>query len=287
MKPIVAAFLVFLVALLFVGSTHAQQNTVVVTFKVTEKGAAPADVSHWGLYAPPEGDVSAVQLTDADGDGVFTDSVDIAHGSTLGIAIVQVRGDQQTPPSEFPGTPSFFGFITVSEDMLFELGVTNGMVDEEPRATPSVVKTFELILDGDVPSGESFGVEYNRPPEGMPLPFCGPQAVVACTGNGTRYAQTATVPLGFNLEYRYFRGEARSPSFEPFAEGSEVIDTHMTNSASYTVGGDGTQDTPSHLPDTGADSMVDLAIVGLGVVGGMLLLACGWRLRKVDQPLRS
>jgi hypothetical protein len=55
-----------------------------------------------------------------------------------------------------------------------------------PQAA-AATKTFNLMLHGDVPAGESFGIEYavRGAGEQAPVYLCGPDVGTQCTGNGT------------------------------------------------------------------------------------------------------
>jgi len=114
----------------------------------------------------------------------------------------------------------------------------------------TVTKTWTLTLEGDVPPGESFGVEY-RDPAGRdvaPLSFCGPIAASGCSGNGTSYTRTLVVPQGFDLYFRIFRGQPFSPDFEPIQDGWETLLADSTTAAHYRMPADtGTADPPMPL----------------------------------------
>ncbi len=104
-----------------------------------------------------------------------------------------------------------------------------------PQA-PTATKTFNLTLHGDVPAGESFGIEYavKGGSEQAPLYFCGPDVGTQCTGNGTVHTQSVSVPDGSQLLYRFYRGHVYSPSFEEISSGEEVITANSASHAAYT-----------------------------------------------------
>jgi hypothetical protein len=281
MKSIVSTLIALMLTLVFIVPAFAQQDTAVLSFTVTARGTIPEGDTFWALYGPSHEQFSAAQLTDPEGDGIYTASITVPAGTTLVISMERVRGEQGFTR---PGYVSigYFGKITVLQDMLFEGAVQGEMWEEVPQATPTATKTFQFTLYGNVPADTSFGVEYNRPPEGEALYFCGPKTGIVCTGNGTVYTQTATVPLGFNMEFRFFRGFSRDPSFEPIFEGTEVVSSNMTNTASYNFGGTGTgapqqantgneQQMLAQLPDTGADG-----IAGSVAGAGALLMVIGY-----------
>ncbi len=115
---------------------------------------------------------------------------------------------------------------------------------------PTVTKTWTLTLLGDVPPGESFGVEYRDPAgrEVPPLVFCGPSAASGCTGAGTTYTHTVVVPQGFTLYFRIFRGQPFSPDFESIQDGWETMTAASTTAVHYRMHADtGTSDRPVPL----------------------------------------
>lgn len=106
---------------------------------------------------------------------------------------------------------------------------------QRPQAAQTVTKTWTLTLDGTIPSGESFGVEY-RDPAGRdvgPHYFCGASAASVCTGAGTSYTHTLAVPPNFELHFRIFRGQPFSPQFEMIQDGWELMTTDSTTTVQY------------------------------------------------------
>ena len=118
---------------------------------------------------------------------------------------------------------------------------------QRPQAAPTVTKTWTLTLYGDVPPGESFGVEY-RDPAGRdvaPLYFCGPTAASTCSSDGTSYVHTLVVPQGFALYFRIFRGQPYSPAFESIQDGWETMTADSTTAVQYRMPADGGTAAPS------------------------------------------
>ncbi len=112
---------------------------------------------------------------------------------------------------------------------------------QRPQPQPTVTKTWTLTVYGDVPPGESFGVEY-RDPAGRdvaPLSLCGPSAASGCTGHGTTYTQTLLVPQNFDLYFRIFRGQPYSPAFESIQDGWETMTADSTTAVQYRMPADG------------------------------------------------
>lgn len=94
-------------ALVAAAPALAQQNEVTIEFELTVEGEPPADATFFGQYLV-EG--ATVQLTDPDGDGVYTGSM---SGGTpdAGFRILQGTGAEQTMTGVYPGEP-----VTVIED---------------------------------------------------------------------------------------------------------------------------------------------------------------------------
>jgi LPXTG-motif cell wall-anchored protein len=109
---------------------------------------------------------------------------------------------------------------------------------QDMQQESTVTKTFQLTINGAIPEGESFGVEATVRGSFEPtvLYFCGPESELFCLGNGTVYTQTATFPLGSELRFTFFRGFTESPNFELISEGTEILNSDMTNSATYPAG---------------------------------------------------
>ncbi len=120
------------------------------------------------------------------------------------------------------------------------LNMTLPVFVQHPPAAQTVTKTWTLTLDGDVPPGASFGVEY-RDPAGRtvaPLVFCGPSAASDCTGAGTTYTHTMMVPHGFELHFRIFRGQPFSTDFESIQDGWETMIADSTTAVQYRMPAD-------------------------------------------------
>lgn len=102
--------------------------------------------------------------------------------------------------------------------------------------TPTVTKTFNLTLGGDVPAGESFGIDYavQGGSEQAPLYFCGPDVGTPCTGNGTVHTQSVKVPQNAQLMYHLYRGHKFSAQYEEIRSGQELMTVNSTTNAAYT-----------------------------------------------------
>ena len=116
----------------------AQEDTVTLTFELAVTGDCPDDATFFGLYGVPASEFQALQLTDTDGDGVFTGSAEVEAGEQ----VVQVQmgiGTQETTFGTFPGEPTTliwdYGTITVNQDTLltptFDCGTDDDQQDDD------------------------------------------------------------------------------------------------------------------------------------------------------------
>ncbi len=96
-----------------------------VTFEITAASTPCPNATYWAVYGLPASEFTTQQLTDADGDGVYTGSVEAQVGGQLTIQLVQGIGSQKIlyPDIFIPGEPSStiknFGFVTITEDTVF------------------------------------------------------------------------------------------------------------------------------------------------------------------------
>ncbi len=121
-KGIVAA----VVALaLFSLPTHAQQDSVTLSFSITVAGTPCANSTYFAVIGIPDSEFYGVQLSDGDGDRVYTGTTTVAAGSPIRVQLVQGTGTIQSPTSSnpFPGTPITvlrdFGDVTPTADQTF------------------------------------------------------------------------------------------------------------------------------------------------------------------------
>ncbi len=102
-----------------------------------------------------------------------------------------------------------------------------------PWPSTHVVATFVLTINGKVPAGDSFGLEFRVPDVGQSLfGFCDPVRR-PCIGGGMTYTQTFGV-LGPQATTYAFRRVPPSGQLEVFKQGSYDAKTSMTFSATYT-----------------------------------------------------
>jgi hypothetical protein len=118
--------LVLWAAVMLVGSLIAPvraQDQVTVRFEITAASMPCPNATYWAAYGLPASEFVAQQLTDADGNGVYTGSVQAQTGRQLTIQLVQGTGVQASIYGPIPGTPSStiknFGFVTITEDTVF------------------------------------------------------------------------------------------------------------------------------------------------------------------------
>jgi LPXTG-motif cell wall-anchored protein len=152
------------------------------------------------------------------------------------------------------------------------------------QQSDEVIKTFQLTIYGDVPPGTAFSVTYGSLDNFAQRVFCGPvEGIVVptptCTGNGAVYTVVTDKPRGDTLNFRYQIHRGGELTGTTFYEGTETLNSDMTNTAYYTfettAPGNDQQDMPSQLPDTGLPGLP----LG-GLAGSVALLAGGLVLRK-------
>jgi hypothetical protein len=134
--------LVLLAAFLLVGSlivpARAQGgDQATVTFEITAASTPCPNTTYWAAYGLPASEFVAHQLTDGDGNGVYTGSVEAEVGGQLTIQLVQGTGAQESIYGPIPGNPSAtiknVGFVTITEDTVFS-GQAAGCPTALPRA---------------------------------------------------------------------------------------------------------------------------------------------------------
>ena len=112
--------------MLVASSVNAQEDTVTYTFRVTVEGEPCADATYWAVIGIPESEGYTVQLTDPDGDRVYTGSEEFTVGNDVFLSLQQGVGSvpSEVNDSLFPGEPVVtlrdLGRITPTEDTLVE-----------------------------------------------------------------------------------------------------------------------------------------------------------------------
>src|SRR4028119_2195204 len=106
MKRMLSMFAALLLLALSSVPAQAQQGTVTLNFAITVAGTPCATSTYFAVLAAPFSEFSAIQLSDADGDGVFTGSTTTGVGNVLRVQLVQGTGTIENPKGTFPGTRS-------------------------------------------------------------------------------------------------------------------------------------------------------------------------------------
>lgn len=127
------------------GISTAQEGQVNVEFRITVSTDCP-NATYWGLVGPPDSEFSNIQLSDSDGDGVYTGSTEVGAGDQWVVALVQGTGVADTVYGPAPGQPSRtiqdFGTVTITEDRTFE-----GSVSSCPSGLPPTgLENINLML---------------------------------------------------------------------------------------------------------------------------------------------
>ncbi len=107
-----------------------QQKPVTLDFELTVEGRPPADATFFGQVGAGMRDVRE-QLTDPDGDGVYTGSVEYTPGDRDGVAILQGNGVRyRADGSASPGAPETvirdFGRRAIEGDRTFSATASFG-----------------------------------------------------------------------------------------------------------------------------------------------------------------
>ncbi len=94
-------------ALTLAASALAQDEYVQITFELQTSGQFTANTTFFALYGLPQSEFSALQLTDQDGDGVYTGNAKWMVGSKqLIVVLVKGTGTVNTVFGIFPGEPA-------------------------------------------------------------------------------------------------------------------------------------------------------------------------------------
>jgi Ca2+-binding RTX toxin-like protein len=119
----------------------AQQNTATLSFEVVTEGEMPQDTIFRAAGGPPDGALSAIGLTDPDGDGVYTGNVNLETGE------YRVLIEQGT--SGEPGRSTIWGpeIITLDEDTTISTRVDFG--SEPNREQPQCFLPEGCFISGD------------------------------------------------------------------------------------------------------------------------------------------
>jgi hypothetical protein len=150
MTTIAAVCTALLVMLTLVSAAQAQNDAVNVQFRLTVTGEPCPDATYYAVFGVPQSEFFSDQLTDSDGDGVYTLSRQLGASNPLYISIQQGIGSVQVPPSLYllPGPPRStirdFGLVTPTQDMTFEASVT-GCSANGPSTLPDTGVTNYLL----------------------------------------------------------------------------------------------------------------------------------------------
>jgi hypothetical protein len=125
MKKVIVALVAMLLLALSSGPTQAQVGRVTLSFSVTVTGTPCANATFFGIVGVPDSEFFGIELTDPDGDGVYTGTTQVPPSSPFGIVLVQGTGTIASPTSSnpFPGPPITvlrdFGVVTPTADQSF------------------------------------------------------------------------------------------------------------------------------------------------------------------------
>lgn len=286
MKTIRAALSAFVLLAVMAFPGLAQDDSVTLTYELTVEGDAPEGVTFFGLYGLPFSDAAyEVVLTDADGDGVYTATVESpvnGEGETAYAIVYSASGSgyDEGRVGILPASLEEDGFtVAALEDgATIEGSVSFGRGDGQMGAE-TVTKTFTLALTGDVPEGTAFSATYGRGIEDIVV-FCGEIETrgsgPVCEG-GRTYSAEVELARGSTIEVAYRR--ERAGSGETFYETTETLTADAVNAAYYRFGGtgDAAPDMPQEMPDTGAGVLATVPASWAAVAVGAALVLAGRR----------
>ncbi len=150
-------------------SEQPADEDVTLNYELTVEGECPADAAFFGennLVGAADY-VGTVQLTDPDGDGVYTHSEEFPAGSEFdGLSIVQGAGVENATGEFFrgpvpvqPTTIKSFDPITLEEDTTLSASVD---CDDLPKPQhEDVTLSFELAVEGQCPADTNFFAGMN------------------------------------------------------------------------------------------------------------------------------
>lgn len=163
-----------------------------LNYELTVEGQCPADATFFGennLVGAADY-VGTVQLTDPDGDGVYTHSEEFTVGSELdGLSIVQGTGINENFNSSFfqgpvPGEPitpvKSFNAVTLEEDTTLSASVSCDDPVEPNREEATL--DFELTVEGQCPADTNFFAGMNTS-HGYSVPLTDPDGDSVYSGS--------------------------------------------------------------------------------------------------------
>lgn len=146
------------------GSVAAQQDTVNLEFRVTVTVDCP-NATYWGFFGIPNSDVlDYVQLTDDDGDGIYTGTGTFQSGRTV-VQVIQGTGSREIDSELFDGTltvpgdpqrvirdfgeeqpdaPGLVPHLVIDEDMAFEARVSSCPSELPGTGLPEMTRLLPL-----------------------------------------------------------------------------------------------------------------------------------------------
>ncbi len=148
-------------------AAFAQSNTATLSFEVVTEGEVPENTIFRAAGGPPDGALSAIGLTDSDGDGTYTGSVDLDTGE------YRVLIEQGT--SGEPERTTIWGpeIITLNEDRTISTSVDFGSEPNGeqpqcllPEGCPGTSDPDE-VFTGTEDSEVLFGTNNNDLIEGL------------------------------------------------------------------------------------------------------------------------
>ncbi len=150
MKTIASIWLALILTVVLAVAVHGQDQTAALHFRLTVAGASCPNATYWGSFGPPHTDaVTSVQLTDPDGDGIYTGT-----GTTLlrptgeTRLVVQLIEGTGVGNVAMPGADHFIPGPGMPRYVIKDFGVQH---DDVPWITvPHVIVTDGMVFEASI-----------------------------------------------------------------------------------------------------------------------------------------
>lgn len=152
--PVTAlSWIMLALAMLLASAVSAQDDQVTYTFRVTVGGEPCANATYWALLGIPDSEGYGIQLTDPDGDRVYTGTETFVAGNDVFVSLVQGVGTVSEEPlnTPFPGPPVVtlrdLGRVTVQQDTVVEATAPACQPGLPPTGTDDLMP-YVLVVGG-------------------------------------------------------------------------------------------------------------------------------------------
>ncbi len=231
------------------GVSPGEAGTTTVNFALTTNGTPPADATFFAQTVQG----IAVQLTDPDGDGVYTGSYTYnTQAFPEGAPFSIVQGTRTAPgqgnllrPGELSKEIKNFGVVSPKNGDTLSASVTFPTSGNTSAGTPAtgqsapVQGSSRLTLNGHVPEGQTFyvfqtGINADSEATICQTAYSSPSAGEFCQGGGAVNTLPFSAPAGSHISYTIYRYDAATDSTEAVSSGTAVAKEGLAIDASYT-----------------------------------------------------